>query len=316
MTYLPRVSVIIPTYNHAQYIGRAINSILGQTFKDFEIIVVDDGSTDSTKDIVSSYPNPVKYLRQDNRGPSTARNAGITASRGEFVAFLDSDDYFMKRNLEIKMSFLESNPRADWIYSDWQYVDDEGSPVKKGSSKFKYSEKKLTGEIFEELLRSRNFISPCTVVIKRSVLEDVGHFDTLIPSQEEYDLWLRISLKYPAYYIDKVLVFVTLHPKSLSTDFTKWVNGNAVIVEKLKDLIPHDFRDREKLLDKMLADRHTFIGRHFLQKGQFNEAINEFWQSIKRLPFQKRIYWLMCFAIVRSIMRYFYPATVSKKAGG
>ena len=305
MSYLPRVSVIIPSYNNANYIARAIDSVLNQTYRDFEIIVVDDGSTDNTKDIVSSYPNPVKYLGQDNRGPSSARNAGIAASRGEFIAFLDSDDYFMKPNLEMKMSFLESNPRAGWIYSDWQYVNDEGSPLKKGSSKFKYSDKKLTGEIFEELVRSRNFISPCTVVVRRSVLDDVGHFDTVIPSQEEYDLWLRISLQYAAYYIDKVLVFVTVHPKSLSRDFTKWANGNAVIVEKLKHLIPQNFRDREKLLNKMLADRHTFIGRDFLQKGHFKEATNEFWQSIKRLPFQKRIYWLLCSAIIRSMRRYF-----------
>jgi glycosyltransferase involved in cell wall biosynthesis len=313
---MAKVSVIIPVYNQAKFVARSIKSVLEQTYNDFEVIVVNDGSTDNSHRIIEAFGDQISYLHQQNKGPSSARNAGITASRGKYIAFLDSDDYFMKRNLEIKMSFLESNPRADWIYSDWQYVDDEGSPLKKGSLKFKYSKKRLTGEIFEELLQSRNFISPCTVVIKRSVLEDVGHFDPLIPSQEEFDLWLRIALKYPAYYIDRVLVNVTLHPASLSSDFTKWAYGNALIVDKLKDLIPHDFKDRKNILDRMFADRHTFIGRDFFQKGQFNKAINEFWQSIKRLPFQKRIYWLMCSAIVRLIMRYFYLATASKKAGG
>jgi glycosyltransferase involved in cell wall biosynthesis len=313
---MPTISIIIPTFNRAKLIERAIISVLTQTYQDFEIIVVDDGSTDNTKDVVLYFGNQIRYMRQDNRGPSSARNAGIEASRGKFIGFLDSDDYFMKRNLEIKIPFLESNPQIGWVYSDWKYVDDEDNYIERGSLKFKYSEKKLYGNIFEELLKSRNFISPCTVVVRKSVLEDIGHFDPLIPSQEEYDLWLRISLKYPVYYIDDILVNVTLHSGSLSKNFTKWVQGNSIIADKLKHLIPNDWKNRRQILDKILADKHTFIGRDFFQKGQFNEAIDEFWQSIKLLPFQKRTYWLMCSTIIRSIMRYLYPATLSKKAGG
>jgi glycosyltransferase involved in cell wall biosynthesis len=305
---MAKVSVIIPTHNRAQSIGRSIDSVLNQSYRDFEIIVVDDGSTDNTRDVLSAFGNHIKYIRQDNKGPSSARNVGINASKGEFIAFLDSDDYYMKPNLEIKISFLESNPEIGWVYSDWSYVDDEDNDIEKGSLKFKYSEKKLYGNIFEELLKSRNFISPCTVVVRKSILEDIGHFDPLIPSQEEYDLWLRISLKYPVYYIGKVLVGVTLHSASLSKNFTKWAQGNSIIADKLKDLIPHDFQGRQKLMNKIIADKHTFLGRDFCQRGQFYKAIHEYCNSIKHLPLQKRVYWLMLTAISRLITGYLHPA--------
>jgi len=315
MTSITKISVIIPTYNRAQSIGRSIDSVLNQSYRNFEIIVVDDGSTDNTRDILLSFGNHIKYIRQDNKGPSNSRNVGINASRGEFVAFLDSDDYFMKPNLEIKIAFLESNPHIGWVYSDWEYVDGQDNYIEKGSLKFNYSEKKLYGNIFEELIRSRNFISPCTVLLRKSVLEDVGYFDPEIPSQEDYDLWLRVSLKYPTHYIDRALVSVTSQPDSLSQDFTKWVHGNSLIVDKLTWLIPTDFGDRERILSRLLADKHTFIGRDLFQKGQFNKAIKEFWLSIKHLPLQKRIYWLMLTAIIRLISAYFCPAAISEEGG-
>ncbi len=305
---MPKVSVVIPTYNRAPFIRRSIDSVLRQTYRDFEIIVADDGSTDNTKDIIFSYGKYVRYIHLEHRGTASARNAGIEASEGELIAFLDSDDYFTLENLEIKVLFLESHLATPWVYSDWQYVNLEGYEMEKGSSKFNYAEKQLVGNIFEELVKSRNFISPCTVLVRKSVLEDVGYFDPDIPSQEDYDLWLRISLNYPIHYIDRALAFVTLQPDSLSRDFSKWVHGNAQIVDKLTWLIPKNFRDRKKILNRLLADKHTFIGRDLFQKGQFNKAMNEFWLSIKRLPLQKRIYWVILTAIIRSITGNSYPA--------
>jgi glycosyltransferase involved in cell wall biosynthesis len=308
-----KLSVIIPTFNHGQYLMRAIDSVLGQTYKNLEIIVVDDGSTDNTKDQARAYDGLITYIYQPNKGLADARNTGIKASLGEFIAFLDADDWFLKDNLQIKMSFLESHRDAAWVYSDWQYVDEEGNYLKRGAEKFKYAAKKLNGYIFQELVHNRNFISPCTVVVKKTVLEDVNYFDPNVICQEDLDLWLRISLKYPAHYMDKVLVYVTVHPKSLSTDFTKWVNGNAVIADKLKDLIPDNFQGRQKLMNKIIADKHTFWGRDFSRKGQFSKAIQEYCNSINHLPLQKRVYWLMLLAIIGLIKGYLHPATTSEK---
>lgn len=312
MTDTPKLSVIIPTYNHARYIQRAINSLLEQSFKDFETIVVDDGSTDNTRDIINSYGDSIKYIYQQNHGPASARNTGIEASKGEYIALLDSDDYFAKENLKRKLSFLEGNKHVGWVYSDWQYVDHHGNYLERGSEKFVYSDKKLSGEITKELLYSRNYISPCTVVIKRLILDDVGYFDPMIPSQEEYDLWLRISVKYPIYYLNEVLAYVTVHSDSLSGDFSKWAYGNALIIDKIEKILPDNFTVRRRMMDRMHADKYTFLARGFVQKGEFKKALNAYWQSIKRLPLQKRIYWLLILLIVRSIKEYVNSLSVSK----
>ncbi len=107
MSDLPKISVIIPTFNHGHYIKKAINSIFNQTYKNFEIIIVDDGSTDNTLDIISIYGDSVRYIYQENRGLAGARNTGIQASKGEYLAFLDADDYFEAGNLGEKITFLE-----------------------------------------------------------------------------------------------------------------------------------------------------------------------------------------------------------------
>jgi len=296
-----KVSVIIATYNYGRYIKTAIDSVLAQTYSDVEIVVVDDGSKDNTRDIVTSYGDSVKYIYQKNRGPAAARNTGIFESKGEFIAFLDADDYYAKDNLKIKMSFLENTDGAGWIFSDWQYVDEDKKILDKGSTKFKFAEKKLTGMIFEDLIYHRNYISPCSVVIKRSILKDIGYFDPDVRSQEELDLWLRTSLKYPVYYIDDVLVYVTVHSNSLSRDFSKWVYGNALIVEKLKYLIPKDFPNRKRVLNRIIADKHTYLGRDFEQKGELKNAMNSYLQSIKQFPFQKRIYWSLIVVFIKII---------------
>ena len=309
---MPKVSIIIPTYNRARFITRAIDSVLSQTYWNVEIIVVDDGSTDNTKNIVNSYGKQVRYIYQENKGAASARNTGINESKGQYIAFLDSDDFYAKDNLEKKISFLEGNPQIGWIYSDWQYIDEKGKYLDKGSLRFDYFNKKLSGEIFEELFYKRNFIATDTVVVKRSVLEDIGFFDPKIPSQEEYDLWLRMSAKYAVGYIDEPLVTVTTHPDSLSTDFSKWAYGNALIIDKIEKILPDNFTVRKRMMDRMYADKYTFLGRDFAQKGQFKKAVDAYWKSIKRLPLQKRIYWLLILLIVRSIKEYVHSFTMSK----
>jgi glycosyltransferase involved in cell wall biosynthesis len=310
---MAKISVIIPTFNRAQFVKKAINSVLNQTFQDVEIVVVDDGSTDNTKDIINSYGEQVRYIYQENKGAASSRNTGIEASKGEYIAFLDSDDYYTAENLQKKLSFLESNSKIGWVYSDWQLIDDKSNYLDKGSLRFNYFNKKLSGEIFEELFYKRNFIATDTVVIRRSVLEDIGFFDPTIPSQEEYDLWLRVSARYPVCYINEPLVIVTIHPDSLSTDFSKWAYGNALIIDKIEKILPDNFTVRKRIMDRMHADKYTFLGRDFVQKGQFKKAVDAYWKSIRRLPFQKRIYWLLILLVVRFIKEYVNSLFMSKK---
>jgi glycosyltransferase involved in cell wall biosynthesis len=277
--------------------------VLNQTYKDFEIIVVDDGSTDNTRDLVYAYGDSIRYIYQENQGLAAARNTGIRASQGEFIGFLDADDYFLEDNFEKKITFLESNPQIDWVYSDWQYINDKGHTLERGSVKWRYANKELNNNLFGELLYNRNFISPCTVIVRKSALKEVGYFDPNVICQEDWDLWLRLSLKHPSYYIDEILVFAVDRPHSLSKDFSKWVYGNTLIVDKLKDLIPKNFPERERILNKLQADKYTFLGRDFMCKGKTREAFNVFFKSIKHLPYQKRIYWLMLLTLVKSLRK-------------
>ena len=140
---MPLVSVIIPTFNYGKFISRAINSIFSQSFNDFDIIVVDHGSTDNTRDIVTSFGGVLRYINQEKKGAAFARNVGIEVSTGKYIGFLDADDYFDKDNLRRKIEILETCSSVGWVYSDWQYIDDNGNYLGRGSIRFNYSNKNL-----------------------------------------------------------------------------------------------------------------------------------------------------------------------------
>ena len=193
------MSVIIPTYNRSSCLGRAIDSVLDQTFTGFELMVVDDGSTDKTAELLETYGNRLKVIRQSNRGVSAARNAGILASRGELIALLDSDDSWLPRKLEQQVAFFRSRPEAliGQTQEIWIRNGRRINPKKR--------HQKFSGMIFEKSL-PLCLVSPSAVMIRRSLLEEVGLFDETLPACEDYDLWLRITWKYPVHLIETPLI--------------------------------------------------------------------------------------------------------------
>ncbi len=193
----PRFSVIIPVYNRERFIARAIESVLAQTYRDFELIVVDDGSTDSTPEIVARYP--VRLLRQENRGVSAARNRGIAAARGEIIAFLDSDDAWKARKLEVQAAYFESHPECKIHQTDEIWIRN-GTFL----NKHKKHQKK-SGHIFYDSLHLC-LISPSAVAIRRELFDEVGVFREDFPVCEDYELWLRITKHYEVCYSPEPLV--------------------------------------------------------------------------------------------------------------
>lgn len=193
------ISVIIPTYNRAYLIREAIDSVLGQTNPNLELIVVDDGSTDETAEVLARYGERVRVIRQENRGVSAARNAGIAAASGEWIAFLDSDDLWKPRKLEKQMAWLQAHPQVKICHTDEIWIR---GGVRVNSMK---KHAKPAGWIFEECLPFC-VVSPSSVVIHRSVFDVVGLFDETLPACEDYDLWLRVAVKYPFGYIPEKLV--------------------------------------------------------------------------------------------------------------
>jgi len=195
----PLISVIIPTYNRGWIIKEAIDSVLSQDYVNFELIVVDDGSTDITHEILNSYQKDITVLRQNNQGVSAARNRGLAAASGRFIAFLDSDDFWLPQKLSRQVDFFHSNPDALICQTEeiWIRNNVRVNPKKR--------HKKPSGMIFEPSL-SLCLVSPSAVMIKRSLFEEVGLFDETLPACEDYDLWLRISCRHPVHLIDTPLI--------------------------------------------------------------------------------------------------------------
>jgi len=187
----PLVSIIIPTYNTARYLEEAVNSALGQTYKNKEIIVVDDGSTDNTREILDVYirKGVIKYIYQKNKGLAGARNTGIMSARGEYVALLDADDLFKLDKVEKQLRYLNNCPDCDFCYCDVLLFQDN-----RPNKFFRYDYKYYSGSIFKYLLR-QNFINPSTLFFHRkNIIDKFGLFNESLRRVEDLEYYLRVSL--------------------------------------------------------------------------------------------------------------------------
>jgi len=197
---MPLVSVIIPTFNRSQKLLRAVESVISQHYKGLEILVIDDASTDTTYKDLLKFGKSITYIRLNkNTGVSGARNTGIHNATAPWIAFLDSDDYWLKDKLRIQMAFIKDNPETIACQTDEIWIRN-GTRV---NPKIKH--KKPSGNIFNQSLKLC-LVSPSSVIIKNSVFNEIGMFDESLPAAEDYDLWLRISCRYPIYLIDKKLI--------------------------------------------------------------------------------------------------------------
>jgi glycosyltransferase involved in cell wall biosynthesis len=194
------VSVVIPTYNRARSVCRAIASVLYQTHRPAEIIVVDDGSTDGTFQAVGQFSRQVRYLKHpSNLGVSAARNTGIKASTSPLIALLDSDDYWLPNKLAAQVRFFAGDPEAAACQTQeiWMRRGVRAHP--------KAKHRKPSGDVFKPSLKLC-LVSPSAVMLTRSLLDEVGLFDEAFPVCEDYDLWLRVSCRHPIHLIDDPLV--------------------------------------------------------------------------------------------------------------
>jgi glycosyltransferase involved in cell wall biosynthesis len=187
------VSIIIPAYNQAQYLRQAITSVLTQTWRDVEIVVVDDGSTDETSSVVDEYCDDprLRVIEQVNEGVGAARNRGIRESRGKYLCFLDADDWYHAEKVARQVAQLEAAPEVDWVYCDIIEVDAQGRPA----SDYSVGRMRtvLSGDIVESLLIG-GYFPPHTVMVRRSALDGVGGFDRDLDGNADYDLWLRLAI--------------------------------------------------------------------------------------------------------------------------
>jgi GT2 family glycosyltransferase len=210
---LSRISVIIPTYNREDFITRAIDSVLAQTYRDYEIIVVDDGSTDNTKDKVSKYGDRVRYMYQKNLGPSASRNLGIQNAKGKYIAFCDSDDRFLPEKLEKQMDYIQKHPNCLFLYTWYNQVNHKGN-----IDQIRQPAHCNNREHLQYCLFTRKFtIRTSTVIVHKSCFDQAGLFNERFLYSQDWDMWLRLAAFYRGDCIKEPLSEYWLHEGNRSS---------------------------------------------------------------------------------------------------
>lgn len=261
----PEVSVVIPTYNRAHLISRAIQSVLSQSYQNLEIVIIDDGSIDNTEEIIKSFKNDrIVYIRHDkNKGASAARNTGIKASKGEYIAFQDSDDEWFPEKLEQQMkAFNNGSPEVGVVYCGFYRIEADKEIYIPGDNIAKKE-----GNIHTELLKG-NFIGTPAVLVKKECFENIKYFDENIPALEDWELWIELSKHYLFKYVNKSLL------RSYSTPNSVNLNSKNLLKARETILANHlnDFNKNKNILSDHyfnIAVEHYLngdfaIGKHYL----------------------------------------------------
>jgi glycosyltransferase involved in cell wall biosynthesis len=261
----PRVSVVIPCYNHATYLGEAVQSVLNQSCSDYEIIVVDDGSSDNTSQIAKSFGDQICYVYQDNAGLSAARNTGIQLARGDLIALLDADDLYEINFIKTITDHFARHPNIDGVYCGFQFVDHGNHPLPQPTGTI-YSPENL----YPALLKG-NFFVPASMVVYKYCYETVGLFDTSLSAVEDWDRWLRISKKYNVMGISDCLVRYRIIDGSMSSNPEKMLSNRLSVIRKhfgdLSNYLEWGKVERSAYAHVYLSGLIEFIQSHNLEKA-------------------------------------------------
>ena len=259
------VSVIIPTHNRASVLARALRSVASQTLRPEEVIVVDDGSTDETQELIARDFPEATYIRQENQGVSAARNCGIARASGNWVAFLDSDDEWLAEKLEKQLEALEASPEYRLCHSEeiWIRGGRRVNPMKKHA--------KHGGWIFRKCL-PLCAISPSSVLVRRDLLEEVGLFDTALPVCEDYDMWLRICSRHAVLFVEEPLIIKHGgHADQLSRRYWGMDRFRIRALEKIIESGHLTPEDRQAAVDVLIEKTEVYMNGA-RKRGKWSEV--------------------------------------------
>jgi len=298
---MPKVSVIIPLYNGERFIRNAIESVLCQTVQDFELIVVDDGSTDRSKDIVLGIKGPITYVYQENSGVAAARNHGFLISQGEYIAFLDQDDRWYPQKLEIQVKHLDQNPEVGIAYCDVNLIDETSNVVE-----FEFLKKQ------RQLPKEKKFLStfpyfpqphpyPSTVLMCREVFSQSGMFDPAFKRNchEDTELWFRVLKKNLGqfFFHPEPLAERRCHALQGGKDEEAWHENWILCLKKLLVLYADDPKI-EVALRRRLARTFSHTGKNWMKEGMVEQGRAYFKKSFGYYPF----YWKNIARLIRSYL--------------
>lgn len=295
----PTVSVIMPCWNREQYIGEAIESVLAQSYTDFELIVVDDGSTDASRERVGSFDDPRLHLVAiEHQGISAAMNAGLVAARGRLIARLDSDDWWLPEMLETQVAVLEARPEIGLVYAKGECTDSAGNSLEMTwGYPLRYPDQTFRSMVYND--------STCniTVVCRRECFERVGNFDESLQTSEDLDMWLRVARHFDFAFTDQVLARIRLHGTSItgevSTGRDEQMERRGLVFQKLfatPDLPP----EISALEGHVFSNLHTSNGLLWLGHGKFRKGLSAFGQAVRVSPRPT----VTCFRIIWSTIKW------------
>ncbi|MBD3426746.1 MAG: glycosyltransferase [Candidatus Omnitrophica bacterium] len=273
----PTVSVILPTFNRANILRRSIDSVLGQTYSDFELIIVDDGSSDNTAELVAGVNDPrIKYIKHENNsGLPAARNTGLKHARGRFIAFQDDDDQWLEDRLKVQVSLLNKTDEDTGVV----YCD--SIKMEQGVKSYLYSPSRSgkSGDLHHDFLMG-NFVTVIATLVKRECFLKVGNFDESLPSFEDWDMWLRISKHFKFRYSDEPLVIVHITEGSMTADISKIVRARKLILQKHYN----EFMQNRKLL----AKNYVQLACELYSIGRMSEGRAYSFKALRIAPFDLR----------------------------
>jgi glycosyltransferase involved in cell wall biosynthesis len=269
---MPRVSVIIPCYNHAHYLPDAVNSVLTQTFTDWEVIIVDDGSTDNTREVAAQFTDPrIRYIYQENRGLSGARSTGIHAAEGELIALLDADDMWEPTFLEMMITALQAEPAASAAYCGFCWMDTDGNLLKQAVSKVVAPD-----QFREELLYHGSWLSACAIVVRASAYREIGPFDETLRACEDLDMWLRLSQKHRFVSVPQVLVRYRRAGNNMSDDVERMSEAFTLLIEK-------HFGDMLEPVETWSSQKRAVVGRLYSSRAFGHLAQGDVVKSVENI---------------------------------
>jgi glycosyltransferase involved in cell wall biosynthesis len=285
-----RVSVVIPTYNRRNYVRESLESVLSQTFPDFEVIVVDDGSTDGTHEVVQPYLSRVRYIRQENRGAAAARNVGIRNARGIYVAFMDSDDLSAPRHLQILHDFLEQRPDCAMVIGNGAYLEGKFHSRHTVISMERAKRLEEMGVTVKELFDGRVARLQGTMT-RKSVLEEIGFLDEWFRLSYDLDLSLRLIKNHRIGFVNEVVYLYRKHGGNISADDELRSRENLRALEKLMS----DYPEALKLIGKrpffrLYAHRYYRLSKALAKKGDTKGASEAIRQAIYLYPLSLKYY--------------------------
>lgn len=278
------VSIVMPTYNRASLVGQAIESVLGQDYPHWELLVVDDGSTDDTGRVLSEYRGDcrIRCFHQSNSGQATARNVGVRNARGQFVAFLDSDNRWLPHKLSTQTAYLKANPAVDVLYGDGECIDLAGRvlPVKP-------SMKRYSGQVWRQLLID-NFVAFNTAIVRVEKLTEIGGFDEQVRRGDDYDLWLRMSVGSMFHYLPGIVTQYRVEGERISTNVEGRYESNLATINRFLVAHPGLLNDLE--VREARARVHARFARSLATRGQMRAALRAARTAVGLTPGQYRVW--------------------------